>query len=153
MYSHILVATDGSDFSQRGVEHALQLAAAHGSRLTVLHVTEIFPVYAARPEFENVSVVETMALYRRAGKEFATAVLAAAAEAAAARGVVCETVHVDQMRPAEAIVEVARERGCDLIVMASHGASQRRRGQDRLFLGSQTIEVLTYSAVPVLVVR
>ena len=66
---------------------------------------------------------------------------------------VCETVHVDQMRPAEAIVEVARERGCDLIVMASHGASQRRRGQDRLFLGSQTIEVLTYSAVPVLVVR
>ncbi len=149
MYSHILIATDGSDFAQRGVDHGLALAAAHGSKVTVLHVTEIFPVYAARPEFENVSVIETMALYRRAGKEFAEQVLAAAAEAASACGLACETVHVDQMRPAEAIVEIAKERGCDLIVMASHG----QRGHGRLFLGSQTIEVLTCSTVPVLVVR
>ncbi|WP_413813588.1 universal stress protein [Mesorhizobium sp. Root157] len=46
-------------------------------------------------------------------------------------------------------MEVSKERGCDLIVMASHG----RRGLDRLYLGSQTPEVLAYSAVPVLVAR
>ncbi|CAM5570322.1 nucleotide-binding universal stress UspA family protein [Aquamicrobium terrae] len=153
MYSHILVATDGSDLSQRGVDHGLALAAVHGSRVTILHVTEIFPVYAARPEFENVSVVETMALYRRAGKEFAGQVLAAAAAAAKVRGIACETVHVDQMRPAEAIVEVAGDKGCDLIVMTSHGASHGRRGHDRAFLGSQAVEVLVTSPVPVLVVR
>lgn len=153
MYSHILVATDGSDLSQRGVDHGLALAAVHGSRVTILHVTEIFPVYAARPEFENVSVVETMALYRRAGKEFAGQVLAAAVAAAKARGIACETVHVDQMRPAEAIVGVAGDKGCDLIVMTSHGASHGRRGHDRAFLGGQAVEVLVTSPVPVLVVR
>jgi nucleotide-binding universal stress UspA family protein len=83
------------------------------------------------------------------GKEFAEEVLAAAAALAAKQNVECETVHVGEMRPAEAIVEVAKERGCDLIVMASHG----RRGLERLFLGSQTIEVLTFSKIPVLVVR
>jgi len=58
-------------------------------------------------------------------------------------------VHVEGMRPAEAIVETAGDKGCNLIVMASHG----RRGLGRLFLGSQTIETLTHSSVPVLVVR
>ena len=56
---------------------------------------------------------------------------------------------IEAMRPAEAIVETAREKDCNLIVMASHG----RRGLGRLFLGSQTIETLTHSPVPVLVVR
>jgi nucleotide-binding universal stress UspA family protein len=46
-------------------------------------------------------------------------------------------------------VEAARERGSDLIVITSHG----RRGVERLLLGSQTVEVLTHSHVPVLVVK
>jgi nucleotide-binding universal stress UspA family protein len=50
---------------------------------------------------------------------------------------------------AEAIVRNARLRGCDLIVMSSHG----RRGAARLLLGSQTAEVLAHTTIPVLVVR
>nr|WP_283840337.1 universal stress protein [Bradyrhizobium japonicum] len=41
-----------------------------------------------------------------------------------------------------------KSRGCDLIVMASHG----RRGLRKLFFGSQTSEVLVDGSVPVLVV-
>ncbi|MER8846244.1 universal stress protein [Mesorhizobium australicum] len=51
--------------------------------------------------------------------------------------------------PAEAILELSRAQGRDLIVMASHG----RRGLGRLLLGSQTAEVLSYTEIPVLVVR
>jgi nucleotide-binding universal stress UspA family protein len=51
--------------------------------------------------------------------------------------------------PATAIIETAKSRGCDLVVMASHG----RRGLKKLFLGSQTSEVLVAGNIPVLVVH
>ena len=53
----------------------------------------------------------------------------------------CTTLHV--------AYEVATARGCDLIVVASHG----RRGVARLLLGGETVRVLTHSTVPVLVCR
>jgi nucleotide-binding universal stress UspA family protein len=51
--------------------------------------------------------------------------------------------------PADGIVECATQKGCDLIVIASHG----RRGLRRLMLGSIANEVVTRSTVPVLVCR
>jgi nucleotide-binding universal stress UspA family protein len=48
-----------------------------------------------------------------------------------------------------AIQKVAEKRGCDLIMMASHG----RRGLKGLLLGSETQKVLTHSLIPVLVHR
>jgi Universal stress protein family len=50
---------------------------------------------------------------------------------------------------AEGIIAAAKDKGCDLIVMASHG----RRGAARLLLGSQAYEVLANSSVPVPIVR
>jgi nucleotide-binding universal stress UspA family protein len=64
-------------------------------------------------------------------------------------GVTCASVHVKDRHPAEGIIEAAKERGCDLIVMASHG----RRGISKLLLGSQATEVVTLSPVAVLVCR
>ena len=60
----------------------------------------------------------------------------------------CETVHVTEF-PAEGIILTAKDKGCDLIVMASHG----RRGLSRVLLGSQAVRVLTHSTVPVLICR
>jgi nucleotide-binding universal stress UspA family protein len=64
-------------------------------------------------------------------------------------GISVELLHVPNAHPATAIFEIAKSRGCDLIVMASHG----RRGLRKLLLGSQTSEVLADGSVPVLVVR
>ena len=72
----------------------------------------------------------------------------AAAQAAGA-GVACETLHVAEGYPSEALVKAATEHGAGLLVMASHG----RRGLGRVLLGSQTQAVLAHSTVPVLVVR
>lgn len=149
MYSHILITTDGSELAQHSVDQGLVVAQKFGGKVTILNVTEMFPAYAARGEFSNKDVIQAIELHRKMGEKFAQKVLADAAALAAKLNVECETVHVGEMRPAEAIVELAKERSCDLIVMASHG----RSGLDRLFLGSQTNEVLAYSAVPVLVVR
>jgi nucleotide-binding universal stress UspA family protein len=50
---------------------------------------------------------------------------------------------------AENIIEAAKRHHCDLIVMVSHG----RKGIQRLLLGSETLDVLTHSCIPVLVLR
>jgi nucleotide-binding universal stress UspA family protein len=79
----------------------------------------------------------------------ASRVLGEASDLAAKAGVPCTTLHVPNQYPAEGIVEQANARGCDLIVMASHG----RRGLARLMLGSQATRVLSYSTVPVLICK
>ncbi len=146
MYKHILIATDGSEVARKGVDHGLSLARSIGAKVTIVMVTERWPVYAG-PEW--IPGPTEMADYEARQKEAATTVLADVKAAADRLGVGAETVHVPEALPAEAIVATATERHSDLIVMASHG----RRGLRRLLLGSQTSEVLVSSPVPVLVVR
>jgi nucleotide-binding universal stress UspA family protein len=50
---------------------------------------------------------------------------------------------------AESIINAAKKHHCDLIIMASHG----RKGITRVLLGSETLDVLTHSHIPVLVLR
>ena len=58
-------------------------------------------------------------------------------------------VHVEHEHPYQAIIETAEVRGCDLVVMASHG----RHGIAAIVLGSETVKVLTHAKIPVLVHR
>ena len=67
--------------------------------------------------------------------------------AAVEAGVPCETVLATSDDPYEAILRTAHDKGCDLIMMASHG----RRGVRGLLLGSETHKVLTHTKLPVLV--
>jgi nucleotide-binding universal stress UspA family protein len=64
-------------------------------------------------------------------------------------GVHCETIQVQDVQPYQAIIATATDRGCDLIVMASHG----RSGLSAMVLGSVTNKVLTHAKIPVLVVQ
>ena len=61
----------------------------------------------------------------------------------------CDVVQVEHEHPYEAIIDTAKKKGCDVIVMASHG----RRGVSAVVLGSETVKVLTHSNIPVVVVR
>lgn len=147
MYKHILIPTDGSACAGRGLEQGLALAKALGARVSIMTVTEPMPVFvgAAGVGWDPVLAAD----YEKHADVAARAVLDAAGKAAEAQGVSAETVYAPRAQPAEAIVDTAKARGCDLIVMASHG----RRGLRRLVLGSQTAEVVVHSEVPVLVVR
>ena len=70
-------------------------------------------------------------------------------DAARRSGVRSEVVDVESDSPAAAILGVAQERACDLIVMASHG----RKGLSRVLLGSQATKVLAHADRAVLVAR
>jgi nucleotide-binding universal stress UspA family protein len=75
--------------------------------------------------------------------------LGAVSAAAKAAGVPCETLRMEHGQVYQAIIDTASSRGCDLILMASHG----RRGVSAVVLGSETVKVLTHSKIPVLVYR
>lgn len=139
MYKHILISTDGSELAQKGVDHGLLLAKTIGSKVTVVTVTEPYPLQSPA----------TLASWTDAQREHADAALNLAKAAASKMDVKIDAIQVSSDSPAEGIVDTAKELGCDLIAMASHG----RRGVTRLLLGSQTGEVVHSSAIPVLVVR
>jgi nucleotide-binding universal stress UspA family protein len=144
MYKRILIATDGSELAGRAVTAGLALAKALKAGVTAVTVTEISSAMVTGEPALAFPIED----YETAAAENAARILAGVKSAAEEAGVDCETVHVNDF-PAEGIVETAKARGCDLIVMASHG----RRGLSKLLLGSQTMRVLTLTSVPVLVCR
>lgn len=149
MYANILLSTDGSDVARKGVEHGIALAKALNAKATIVTVTESYPVdYGGGFDSGWVPSQEDIDSFDAACKQRANKVLDQARSMAEQSGLSVELLHIPNEHPATAIVETAKSRGCDLIVMASHG----RRGLRKLFLGSQTSEVLANGSVPVLVV-
>ena len=133
MYAKILVPLDGSPTAFRGFEEAVALARALGSKLVLMHVIDTFPV--------------AVEMVRQQGETL----LAKGKETAGNHGVAVETrlVEARTERVADTIVQEARDAGCDLVVMGTHG----RRGFNRVLMGSDAEIVLRYCPLPVLLVR
>jgi nucleotide-binding universal stress UspA family protein len=148
VYRHILIATDGSELADKGMEHGLKLAGALGARATVLTVSEPLSADAARAARLG-GIDDPVVRYDQQIDETMKARFATIQERATAHGVAVDFVHEIDDSPAEAIVRFAKLKDCDLIVMSSHG----RRGARRLILGSQTAEVVTTTTIPILVIR
>ena len=150
MYANILMSTDGSDVARKGVKHGIALAKALNAKATVITVTEPLAVdYGGGHAGGWVPSQEEFDRFDAACKESAGKVLDEARAMAEPIGISVEPLHVSDAHPATAIIRTAKSRGCDLIIMASHG----RRGFRKLLLGSQTSQVLADGSVPVLVVR
>jgi nucleotide-binding universal stress UspA family protein len=150
MYANILLSTDGSDVARKGVEHGIALAKALNAKVTVITVTEPLPVYYGNGHASGwIPSQEEFDRFDAACKERAGKVLDEARAMAEQIGISVDLLHVPNAHPATTIIETAKSRGCDLIVMGSHG----RRGLRKLFLGSQTSEVLADGSAPVLVVH
>jgi len=148
MYKQILIATDGSQLATKALEHGLALAKRDNAPVTVVTVTEPWPVLEMAQRARE-GRADPVGQFEAVAADAANRVLNDAAQRAGAAGVACDRVHVKDQRPAEGIIATAKDKGSDLIVMASHG----RRGISRMWLGSQAYEVLAHSSVPVLIVR
>lgn len=144
MYKRILVPTDGSDITAKAVSTAIQLARSVSAQLYTISVKEPFP-YSAISEMQPTPPQE----FYDAQERIAATRVKTVVDQARAEGVSCEAHTVEALHPWEAIVEHAEQRGCDLIVMASHG----RRGVAAMLLGSETQRVLIHTKLPVLIVR
>jgi nucleotide-binding universal stress UspA family protein len=145
MFKNILLPTDGSPLSEVAVEKGIDFAKSIHAKVTGLCAVpkECPSFYDAEfpGGFKDKAAAEC--------KANAKIHLAALTKLAHGAGVACDVVLETTDQPYEAIVDVAEQKGCDLIMMASHG----RRGIGALLLGSETQKVLTHSKIPVLVYR
>jgi len=148
MFKHILVSTDGSKLSGKAIRTAVKLADATGAKLT-----GIFVMAPWAPAVYGEGAIYAPALsparYKEIAEREARKALAAVEIEARTGGVQYSAAMLTAASPWEGIVQSARSRRADLIVMASHG----RRGLAGLVLGSETTKVLTHSKIPVLVCR
>jgi nucleotide-binding universal stress UspA family protein len=147
MFKHILVPTDGSVFSNKAVATGARLAQALGAKLLLLHVRSpiVSPHHVEGGALSHLGgKVEMQEIEDEERKLLDAALAIASADCSNA-----ETAFIAGYYTYDAIIRIAREQDCDLIVMASHG----RRGITSLLIGSETQRVLTHTAIPVLVVR
>ena len=145
MYKCILLPTDGTEFCERAIRHGIALAKLVQAKVVGVTVTQ--PLHSALPRSlipKNLAGVIHGETVKAADDK-----LAVVERLAREAGVQVETLRLSNDHPWEAIVQAAKDKRCDLIVMASHG----RRGVSAVVLGSETHKVLTHSTVPVLVVR
>ena len=145
MYTNILIPTDGSELAGKAVEHGIDLAKRIGAKITVLTVLPPFHTFTT----DTQMIEDTPAQYKARMQKQAANTLGAVTHAAQAAGVACEAVQVEHEHPYRAIIDTAESKGCDLIVMASHG----RHGISAIVLGSETVKVLTHCKIPMLVHR
>jgi len=144
MYRHILLPTDGSELSKAAMKHGIALAKAIGARVTALVVSTPLNSLVVDPSIVSGTLDQYKALVAEQTAKYLDNISGNAREA----GVDCGTLCVEHDKPYEAIVETAKQQGCDLVVMASHGL----RGVSAI-LGSETLKVLTHTSVPILVYR
>jgi len=151
MFRHVLVATDGSALARRAAAAAVKLAAATGARLTAFHAIPVFRPIVVGDAGGFVPGAELFSpeRYKADTEKSARRMLGAVARRAAAAKVRCDVSWVEDDAPWKAIIDEARKRRCDLIVMSSHG----RRGIQAMLLGSEATKVLTHSKIPVLITR
>ena len=143
MYTNILIPTDGSELAGKAIPHGIALAKRVGAKVTGMTVSQPFHTLTT----DTQMIEDTRAGYKTRIEEHARKTLGAVADAANAAGVACETIHIEHEHPYRAIIDTAESKGCDLIVMASHG----RSGLSAVVLGNVTVKVLTHCKIPVLV--
>jgi nucleotide-binding universal stress UspA family protein len=148
MLKHILLPTDGSPLSEKGVKRGIAFAKGVKARVTVMHVVPQFRVLADADPLPS-AVALRLRLVEEA-KQRAKQVVDRPAKWAKAASVRCSTIIIPPGGLIyEKIIATARKQKCDLIFMSSHG----RRGIAAVILGSETAKVLAHSKIPVLIVR
>jgi nucleotide-binding universal stress UspA family protein len=147
MFKHILIPTDGSPVSAKAVKAGIAFAKQSGARVTGYHAVEPVPTHLYGEGY--VADKAMIAEFERRRRDAARKRIAAIARQARKAGVRFEPLVQIARTPYEGIVDAARKRKCDLILMSSHG----HRGFSRLVLGSVADKVIQLSKVPVLVYR
>ncbi len=136
-WQKILLATDGSKYSEAAAQRAIDFAASYGGELIILSVVDVpAEFYGESPEAWDNLVVKARTYVDRAK------------EMAEAAGIKVQAF-VREAETWQTIITMADEKKADTIIMGSHG----RTGLKRLLMGSVTEKVIGNAACPVLVVK
>ena len=145
MFRSIVVGTDGSETASEAVRQAAQLAAALGARVHLVCVYEPVPASEEPPPGGDAHSESGWVLRPR---EAVDATLEEAAAVFAQAGVAVER-YAQRGDPADAILDVAEERGADLIIVGNRGQT----GAKRFLLGSVPNRISHHAPCAVLIIR
>jgi nucleotide-binding universal stress UspA family protein len=141
MFHKILIATDGSETSQKASKMGVELAQKHGAQIVVVYVADTSRLGYLPDYIQYSGMIRELML--KEGKDATDQVEDLAKE----EGVACEKIILEG-RPSDELLRLSNEAGVDLLVMGSVG----RGGLDRFLLGSVAEKVTQHSKVPVLLV-
>ncbi|WP_235537785.1 universal stress protein [Pelomonas sp. Root1217] len=146
MYQRILVPTDGSTTSEKGLTEAIAIAKLSGGRIRLVHVLDALSVAIGGDGFGSYST-EFLPSLRDAGQE----ILTKARQRVEATGVEVDDALREMLsgRVSDQVLQEAAAWEAELIVIGTHG----RRGVRRMLLGSDAEQVLRQASVPILLVR
>jgi nucleotide-binding universal stress UspA family protein len=145
MFHSIVVGTDGSDTARKAVSAAVDLARTVGATLDIVSAYEPVPATRLRQESRQAPADLQWTITPREDVE---GTLAEAAEQLEGTGVAVQTF-AREGDPADAILDVAEERGADLIVVGNKGMT----GAKRFLLGSVPNKVSHHAPCSVLIIR
>jgi nucleotide-binding universal stress UspA family protein len=136
-WRELLLATDGSSYSERAAERAVDIARSYGGHLSIVAATDLAcELYAESPEVGEDLIEKargTVEKGRKRSKDL---------------GVTADC-HVREGLAYKAIIDLAKEKKIETIIMGSHG----RTGLRRVLMGSVVEEVIGHAPCPVLVVK
>lgn len=145
MYSHLLVPISGDGITKKFLKEVANLAKKSGAQITLVYISDPLP-----PEV-NIEVMPaytvSSAIHKKACEEFAKR-LFKKAKSQFGSGAIVNTCHLFHPNVFDGIIEAAKKNRADVIVMASH----KRRGLERIFMGSNTHAVILHTSLPVLVI-
>lgn len=139
MFAKILVAVDGSESSKKAFDKSVFLAQKCNSKLYVVHVVLDWE-YGG----DSAATFELIDELRSKGKE-----LLERCKKQALQSNVQVAILLEQGDYSHEIIEVAKRKDCDLIIMGSRGMSPIKE----LMLGSVSLKVMHHASCPVMVVR
>jgi nucleotide-binding universal stress UspA family protein len=160
----ILYATDLSETAVHAFSYAVSLANMYGAGITILHVLAEFPGEQFILNMINTDTWEEIKarhyseardelIGKRKDRIALKEVLQAFSDEANGNGedqtFVTDEILIKPGAPAETIVQTAKERDCDLVVMGTHGHGTIAD----VLIGSTAKWVVRHSPIPVLVIR
>jgi nucleotide-binding universal stress UspA family protein len=139
-FKRVLVPIDFTDPTDAAIELALSVARPGEAQVTLLYAFDATPFVSVSPFMPPIDVEPVVASFEKEMRKACEKVKAryGRVEGVVARGNVYTS-----------ILETAKTRNCDLIVIGTHG----RRGVAHAFLGSVAEKVVRLSPIPVLTVR
>jgi nucleotide-binding universal stress UspA family protein len=150
----VVIAYDGSEVAKAAVRHAAELFPERAAVLVTVWEPGLAMLSVGLPEALGTTPIppahETVEAADRAQREHATRVAAEGSELARSLGLAAEPHAVaDDLDVADAVLDLARERGAAAVVVGSHGIS----GLRRRLLGGVSRKLIEHSELPVLVTR
>jgi nucleotide-binding universal stress UspA family protein len=141
-FEKILAPTDFSSCGEAGVEMAKKLAQDFGAELVLIHSVDLH-YYSTNPEFMLYDLPPLIEAAQKTGREQLAETVALVRQEKIPAEAVLGCGHAG-----EEICQEARNRGVDLIVIATHG----RTGLSHVLLGSTAEYVVRHAPSPVLVI-